>query len=307
MNKYFIIILSCSIFSNAQNITFSDVNFKNALVNTNCVNNNAIPGGDVDADINNDGEIDMSEALLINNLSISNQNIVNIDEISYFSNLENLNCSGNQITSINFLNNNVLHFLYCNDNPLTTLNLNNLPNLTDVYCYNNLFTNIDLSTTGFVQGDFSNNPNLQTIQLKNGITNMCIILLSESYDYTCSMFLNCPALRQVCLDQQDLDSTIYYSHIPQNLVVFNTNSDCTLSNLDFEKKLIKIYPNPINDIIKIDTDLLIKKINIYNSIGQTVIQNTSNSKNIDVSQLEKGYYFIEIISEQGKKFEKILK
>jgi len=309
MYKYLLIFLGFSFLSNAQNITFSDANFKNALVNTNCINNDANYGGDIDADLNNDGEIDLTEALLVTNLEINNQNISNINEISYFSNLQILFCSENLITSINFSNNNILQSLFCNNNLLSSLTLNNLPNLADVHCSGNLITEIDLSTTGFAQGDFSNNPNLGTIQLKNGVTNLCIILLMQGVDYTCSMFLNCPSLVHVCLDQQDIDSSMFYSSSPQEFVTFNTNSNCTLSSEYFEKNVLKIYPNPFNDYLSLSSEskVNIEKVTIYNALGQTVYTNTSNFENIDVSQLKTGYYLIEIVSDQGKKIEKVIK
>src|SRR5574343_202040 len=288
MNKYFLFVLGFSFLSNAQNITFTDVNFKNALVNTICINNDANPGADIDADVNNDGEIEISEALLVTNLSINNQNISNIDEIGYFSNLQYLSCSQNSISSIEFFNNTTLQSLFCSGNLMTT---------------------IDLSSTGFVQGDFSNNINLQAVQLKNGITNSCIILLMQGIDYTCSMFLNCPSLVHVCLDQQDLDSSMFYSSSPQEFVTFNTNSNCALNSENFKNNELKIYPNPFNDYLKLstETNLNIERITIYNSLGQIVNTNTSNYDYIDVSKLKTGYYFIEIVSDEGKKIEKIIK
>jgi hypothetical protein len=56
-----------------QIINFPDANFKNALVNTKCVDLDKDGEGDADADLNNDGEIDVSEALKVNSLRISCQ------------------------------------------------------------------------------------------------------------------------------------------------------------------------------------------------------------------------------------------
>ncbi len=51
------LVFSCVV--SAQIINFPDANFKNALVNTKCVDTDGINGPDADADLNNDGEIDM--------------------------------------------------------------------------------------------------------------------------------------------------------------------------------------------------------------------------------------------------------
>lgn len=309
MFKYFILSFCFSFISNAQNITFSDANFKNALVNTNCVINSTNPSANTNADTNNDGEISVSEALVVEKLLISNQNISTINEISYFSNLKYLVCNNNLLTSLSFSNNNKLQYLNCDNNLLTSLSLYNVPNLAQLYCSGNSITNLDLSTTGFLEGSFSDNPFLQTIQLKNGIPNLCIVLLTQGSDYTCAMFLNCPALRLVCLDQEDVDNSIFYSNYPQELVVFNTNSNCTLSTEDFNTNKIKIYPNPFKDQLQLlsESNLSIEKITIYNSLGQIVYQNATYSENIDLSKLKSGYYYVELITDQGKKNQKVIK
>lgn len=66
---------------------------------------------------------------------------------------------------------------------------------------------------------------------------------------------------------------------------------------------VKIYPNPAKDIIVLDYGSLksIKYyVSVYNFTGQLLLQNVSlNQKNeIDISELEKGYYFIKIQSEK---------
>lgn len=62
---------------------------------------------------------------------------------------------------------------------------------------------------------------------------------------------------------------------------------------------LNIFPNPGNDKINIQTDLKIKEIIIFNSIGQEV--KTTNDKLIDISNFEKGFYFITLITENNRK------
>ena len=54
----------------------------------------------------------------------------------------------------------------------------------------------------------------------------------------------------------------------------------------------KIYPNPINDFLNIETFVDIKSIEIYNIQGQKVLQ--SNQKQINVSEFAAGVYMIKI-------------
>ena len=82
-------LILCNVAS-AQIINFPDSNFKNALVNTKCVDTNDDSSPDADVDLNNDGEIDVSEALMVTNLRLNNIYISNVSGLEEFRNLEEL-------------------------------------------------------------------------------------------------------------------------------------------------------------------------------------------------------------------------
>ncbi len=64
---------------------------------------------------------------------------------------------------------------------------------------------------------------------------------------------------------------------------------------------INIYPNPVKDILTINSlDQSIKNYKIYNSIGQVVQINPLNEYQIDMSSLSNGVYFVKISSQSGK-------
>ncbi len=296
-----------SSFANAQIISFPDTNFKNALVNTNCVDIDNNGTAESDADTNNDNEIQLSEALAVTRLLVFGQNISNLSGIENFNNLQKLDCSSNTLTTLNFENNNIITTLFCDNNQITNLVLNNLPNLTNFSCSSNLTQSLDLSTTGFVQGNFGNNPNLQLINLRNNVLNMCIVFPFTGSDYTCVMFLGCPALQLVCLD--DNENIGYFSGPPQQNVQFSTSSNCTLSSESFNNNEITLFPNPVKNELNysFEKTISIEKINIYNTLGQLVKQFIGNQNSIDLSDLNTGYYHIEFISEEGKLTKKFIK
>ena len=120
-----------------QIINFPDPNFKNALVNTKCVDTNGDGVGDEDADINNDGEIDESEALKVFNLKIFGFSITDINGLSYFKSLENLICTGTQISTIGVNELKNLKLLDCSYNQIASLSIVNLPKLNYVNCFGN--------------------------------------------------------------------------------------------------------------------------------------------------------------------------
>ncbi|HRD40982.1 MAG TPA: T9SS type A sorting domain-containing protein, partial [Bacteroidia bacterium] len=57
---------------------------------------------------------------------------------------------------------------------------------------------------------------------------------------------------------------------------------------------IKLYPNPAENSIQIDTDLLIEKVEIINQLGQSIQVRNSENKNLDVSMLNPGVYTVKI-------------
>lgn len=85
-----------------------------------------------------------------------------------------------------------------------------------------------------------------------------------------------------------------------------------LANQDFEfERYFKIYPNPVHDVLNIETIKTIEmtSINVYNILGQLilVIPNAQQTKSIDVSTLKAGNYFIKINADQGTSSLKLIK
>ena len=68
---------------------------------------------------------------------------------------------------------------------------------------------------------------------------------------------------------------------------------------------IKIYPNPTTNIINIDTQYAIDKIEVYNIIGKLVL--TSIEKSINLRQLDSGVYLLKVASERGNIIKRIIK
>ncbi|GAA4773880.1 MULTISPECIES: T9SS type A sorting domain-containing protein [Flavobacterium] len=79
-----------------------------------------------------------------------------------------------------------------------------------------------------------------------------------------------------------------------------------LSSDSFIQTNFLIYPNPSNGIINIslENNLKLKKVNIYNQLGQLVKTTATNV--ISASELAKETYYIEVITNQGKATKKII-
>lgn len=84
--------------------------------------------------------------------------------------------------------------------------------------------------------------------------------------------------------------------------------ECLVSVNDFDADLLKVYPNPTNDIIYVETKNDIEiSLSIFNSIGENIFQKNIIGKDfIDVREFSKGIYFINIVSENKVSQKKIV-
>lgn len=102
----------------------------------------ANPDGTVSLDGYNQGQIAYGDPLL----DLRNKNLTSLAGIEYFTNLVNLNCSGNQLTTLDVTKLTKLMYLVCNDNQLTALDVTGLTNLTSLQCNDNQLVSLDIST-----------------------------------------------------------------------------------------------------------------------------------------------------------------
>ncbi len=79
---------------------------------------------------------------------------------------------------------------------------------------------------------------------------------------------------------------------------------------DNELANIKIFPNPVNDILYLENVSEISQISIYNIVGQKIItvnNNGSNNVNINTSEIHQGIYFVAIQNNDNTRTVKIIK
>lgn len=185
----FLFFLVCTS-SYSQIINFPDTNFKTKLLSAESGNGIAYQcnGNSFKVDVNNDGEIEVSEALLVCNLAISDSNISDLTGIEFFTNLEHLQCNNNSISELDLsaltnmvgfdINNNQLtnvnisglsevHNISFRDNQLTTINLIGLSNLAVLDIRNNQIASLNLDETQALQYLYCQNNDLLTIDVTN--------------------------------------------------------------------------------------------------------------------------------------------
>jgi len=209
---------------------------------------------------------------VLNNISLK---ILRIDN-NFFNdiNIQNLNqlqifgCSYNNISSLNFDNHPFLEVLFCDSNDLQNLNIQNGAN-------------------SLLNGTISNGP-----------------AINERFNATDNPNLRCIYVDDVAncnANWLSKDPTSYYVATVQECNLLSTttnlNSKFTLS------------PNPVENFLNISTpiDLEIYSIKIFTIDGKQIQVYYNNFEQLDLSNLATGIFTIEMTTNSGKYFKKLIK
>ncbi|PVW13921.1 T9SS type A sorting domain-containing protein [Marixanthomonas spongiae] len=263
---YFLCCLLSFSFLNAQNVTIPDANFKNALVNTQCVDTDGDGNPDTDVDLNNDGEIQLTEAEAVLSLDVSFQNIVSLEGIASFSNLITLFCTDNDLIELDLSENISLENIGCWDNDeIVTLDFSANVNLVSLECDSN-------GSLEYLNIQNGNNENLTLMWADNSSNLQCIQVDDVTY-----------ANSQTCGD----DPIVWCK---EPYTVYSEN--CSLGVSNAELISFSVYPNPVTDTLKLSPGVAYQNIEIYSMQGQLLA--TAKSNVIDVSRLSSGFFFVSV-------------
>jgi len=149
--------------------------------------------------------------------------------------------------------------------------------------------------TAVTSVDFSNNPDLRKVFLKNG-NNTAITNFNG---------VDCPSLEFICVDDvafAEANFTSIDSH-----VVFV--EDCEILAVeDFNlADAVSVFPNPVSETLTISTtsNINFTKAEIYSINGQKLVETSATQ--INLSDFSTGIYFVKVISAQGSITKKIIK
>jgi hypothetical protein len=333
-----VIYLSIFLFSinTFSQINFPDNNFKAKLLSANLTNGNACIGPDMNncitgvIDSNGNGEIEISEAQSVAVLFVSAGNITNLSGIEFFTNLEYLSFAFNNVSNVDLSQLTNLKKLDCRNNFLQNLNLSNMMDLEWLWANNNQITSLDFTSNSALQRAFlwnnllttlsfannpnffelqcKNNPNLTTINIKNGATQL---FPPNTFYNEC--WSNCPNLSYICADANEISSLQSFLSTCGNSASITVDSLCPLGNEEFSLNSVVLYPNPVADILTIDLTneaTRFEQITIVDSVGKTIVTKkitpfTNNE--IEVTSLQSGFYFVILNNNEVFKKMKLIK
>ena len=239
--KITLIIIFFYALCNAQTPAIPDVNFKNALINSLCVDADLNGTYESDADLNNDGQIQYSELNSIQRLNVSNKNISSLSGLENFSSIKILICNNNLLTSLSLLSPwglalTTLEILNCSHNNITNLNLypNNriLNNLKVVNCSFNQLVEVNISYTTLDNLNISNNNLSSIIQYSTSFSNL--INLNISNNIFTSYIIDFPSLVTFDLSNNPF-TTLTYNRFSNNVI--DVSDIATLETLIFNYEI----------------------------------------------------------------------
>ncbi len=236
---------------NAQVINFPDSSFKSRLVSSSVTNTSSIAkdvnGSSIKVDINNDGEIEVSEALLVYEIRTNNIMfpINDFTGISNFQNLRKYRLAGDVNPSptvfLDFTGLVNLERIECNNTGIQSLTVAGLTNLKELYCKNNNLQSLNLTGLTSLENLDCGGNDITTIDSSdaiNLITLYCGDNLINSLTATSAVFLWCDVNYLTSLDVSNISNLIWLRCQNNQLstLLFNNNTnlktiDCSFNNL----------------------------------------------------------------------------
>lgn len=320
MKKNYLLLLLLFIvqWSQAQIVNIPDANFKNYLLTTIVVDTDNDFFSDSSIDINNDGEIQESEALLMTFINVNNLSITSLEGIQYFTNLEQLYCNNHRISTLDLSQNVNLERLHlrANGHHLTSLNISQCTSLRIVNVSNNYslpsldvtqnpnLEELDFSSCDITQIDVTQNPNLKILDCsRNTLGNIDVSQNPNLEELDCS-FCSLSALDVTQnLNIEDLDATgNIYSSLDvtlntaltslrvgnnQNIPVVDVSQNVNLKSLDYSGESFTSLDLTNNiDLVSLTmNDSQLTTIDLSNNVNLKILSAFDGSfTDLDVSQ-----------------------
>jgi len=104
-----------------------------------------------------------------------------------------------------------------------------------------------------------------------------------------------------------LDGWAYYNDSRDGMCIRCVAAKDSTAIQYIEKSEFNIYPNPVKDELFIESELPIKKVEIYSLAGALLLSDNDFNGKISVSALSKGIYMVRVYTDSGLVTEKVVK
>ena len=295
--KLLLLLLALPMIGFGQNVNIPDANFKAYLVGNTAINTNG------------DNEIQVSEASVYNGGIYLyagpgsgfglKDGITDLTGIEAFVSLTYLDCSWNQLSSLNLSACTAITALYCYSNQLTSLDVSSCTALTTLLCNDNQLTSLDVSACTAITGLACNDNQLTSLDVKNGNNiNMYIFSAENNPNLSCIEVDNVAFSNANWSD--DIDATASFSLNCSGAGISDINESYSLM----------LYPNPTNgDFTITGLGLLgtVSSLSLTDMNGKVVKVLDTKATKFSMASIKPGVYFLNIISGNKQEVLKIVK
>ncbi len=164
--------------------------------------------------------------------------ISNLQGITYFTELKELYCGNNKLTSLNVSSLKKLETLYCQKNQLTTLNVSGCAALKDLSCWGNKLTSIDVSRNTALELLSVRNNYLTGLNVRNN--RALWLLYCSNNGLTALDVSNNPVLEELVCFENDL-TALNVRNNPKLLYLSCGNNHLTALDVRQNTKLKILY------------------------------------------------------------------
>lgn len=245
-------------------------------------------------DANGDSSIQRDEVQGVDTLVVSGKNIASLRGIQAFSQLRYLDCSDNQLANLDSLKRlPLLTYLDFANNGLTSLDLFPNPLLEKVFGYNNRLTSFKISK--------EKNTILRTLVISN---NQLAVLNLRTSTYLDKLLChNNPFLNEICV--ADVNKAQTNANFKKDaFATWTANCAAALREETQEEAPVEVrgawqvFPNPASETVYIEGPSREWVVSVKDARGIERLR-MANVSSLDISQLPKGCYFVEIRSEEN--------
>ncbi len=224
-------------------------------------------------DVFNDNQVPLDRIYFITSMDIDSEGISDLTGIEAFVSLQELDCSDNNLTTLDVSKNTMLHSLSCDNNQLTSLNVSECTLLTTLDVEDNLLSSIDISTNVLLENLDLEDNNLTELDI-TGLTKLMDLDVEGSELTAIDLSQN------TLIEDLDLDDNQFGS------IDLTNNTALTRADLDDNSLLTEVTFGNASNLATVYVDkTALETIDVTMLTGlETLDVGDNNLETLDISQ-----------------------
>lgn len=232
-----------------------------------------------------DGYVLKSNIMNIDSLDISNFGIYDLTGIKDFTNLNYLNCSGNQIVNLDLSQNSLLSYVDCSNNQINNLSFSQKKAqsaLNTLNCDQNQISTLDFASNTLLASFSCDNNLLTDLKISNG----------NNLNFSYFSAINNPNLNCITVDNSTWSAN-NWTNIDSHSFFSNDCSTVSVETIN-GSTLLSVYPNPAKESIFLSVNNYNGNIQteVFDLVGTQLLNTTK--KTISLIDYPSGIYLLKV-------------